>query len=86
MSKHATKIVPINEPITILGHPFQSLKEIRDAVEATSSVGHGKMKGNRFVGWDALHIHPSTYDPDSRRSRTRNTSALSLLRFKRLRL
>lgn len=44
MSKHATKIVPINEPITILGHKFQGLKEIRDAVEATSSVGHGEIK------------------------------------------
>lgn len=51
MSKHTTKIVPINEPITILGHTFQNLKEIRDAVEATSSVGHGEMKGNRFVGF-----------------------------------
>lgn len=44
MSKHATKIVPINEPITILGHKFQGLKEIRDAVEATSSVGYGEIK------------------------------------------
>lgn len=56
MSKHTTKTVPINEPITILGHTFQGLKGIRDAVEATSSVGHGKMKGNRFVGWDKPYI------------------------------
>lgn len=56
MSKHTTKTVPINEPITILGHTFQGLKEIRDAVEAISSVGHGKMKGNRFVGWDKPYI------------------------------
>lgn len=74
MSKHTTKTVPINEPITILGHTFQGLKEIRDAVEATSSVGHGKMKGNRFVGWYEPYI--STIAP---KNRIQNVHVLEIL-------
>ncbi len=49
MGLRKAKTISIYEPVTILGHTFQNLQEIDDAVKVLSSKGDVRLQGRRLA-------------------------------------
>lgn len=55
-----TEIIPINEPVCILGHTFENLQAVRKEVEVSSTIGHADKRGKRLDIWDKPYISSRT--------------------------
>lgn len=60
MEDFKTEILPINGPVSILGHTFENLQAVRKAVEISSTIGHADKCGKRLDIWDKPYISSRT--------------------------